>query len=80
MKKINKDKIRIGDYAYIDGYSGFCYGGYIKITNIITKYNEYDGQSYKVIVCGDREYRYDNGHCIKGARAYLIFHYARKEE
>lgn len=78
MEKISKEGVVIGDYAYIDGESGFCYGSYNKITNIITKYNEDDGQPYKVIVCGKNEYRYDNGYCLKGAMAYSIRYYARK--
>lgn len=76
--KINKDEVVVGDYAYIDGYSGFCYGSYEQITDIVTRYDEITGKPYKVVVCGKGHYRFDDGWCINGAMAYSIFHYARK--
>lgn len=76
--KINKEEAKVGDYAYVDGYSGFCYGSYVQITDIETRYDENTGDPYKVIVCGKGLYRFDNGWRINGAMAYSIFHYARK--
>lgn len=76
--KINKEEAKVGDYAYVDGYSGFCYGSYERITDIVTRYDEVTGNPYKVIVCDDDCFRFDDGWCIKGATAYRIFHYARK--
>lgn len=76
--KINKEEAKVGDYAYVDGYSGFCYGSYERITDIVTRYDEITGEPYKVIVCGKGLYRFDNGWSINGAMAYSIFHYARK--
>ncbi len=79
LRKIKKDEVRVGDYADVDGDSGFCYGGYRRITDIITRYNEKTGKPYKVICCGDDWYRFNGGHCIKGASAYSIEGYYRLE-
>lgn len=80
MRKISKDEVRVGDYAYIDGYSSFCDGYKDRITAIKTRYDEKTGESYEVIVCGEDEYRKDDGSTIKGATAYSIFGYYREDE
>lgn len=80
MRKISKDEVRVGDYAYIDGYSSFCDGYKDRITAIETRYDETTGEPYEVIVCGKDEYRKDDGSTIKGATAYSIFGYYREDE
>lgn len=79
LRKIKKDEVKIGDYADIDGYSGFCCGSYNRITDVITRYNEMTGKPYKVICCRDNQYCFDDGNCIKGASAYYIQGYYRLE-
>ena len=77
FREINKEEAKIGDYAKIDGFSGFCYGRYNKITNILTLYDEITGKPYRFVCCGDNWYHFDSGWCIKGASAYKIFGYYR---
>lgn len=79
LRQINKEEIRIGDYAKIDGFSGFCQCSYNKITYILTRYDETTGKPYKVVCCGDKWYHFDSGWCIRGASAYKIFGYYRFE-
>ena len=78
VDEIPKSKAVAGDYAYIDGDSGFCHGGYCKIIDITTNYHPRTGKPFKVVVLNDEDvYRFDNGMCIKGAEAYRIISYAR---
>lgn len=78
MKKITKDEIKVGDYAYVDGCSGFCTGSYEQITALSTRYDEITGDPYDVVICGNNIYRKDNGETIKGAKAYSVFGYYRQ--
>lgn len=79
LRQINKEETRIGDYAMIDGFSGFCKGSYNKITDILMRYDETTGEPYKVVCCGDKWFHFDSGWCIRGASAYKIFGYYRFE-
>lgn len=71
--KIKLKDAQVGDIAYVDGYSGFCYGSDELITSIITKYNPNTGEPYKVICCGRYHYRMSDGQAINEALAYKIF-------
>lgn len=75
---ICKDEAKKGDYAYVDGLSGFCDGGYEKILDISVRYNSKTGEPYKIVKTDSGTYRFDDGRCIKGALAYEIFSYHRK--
>lgn len=74
--KIEKEQAQVGDLVWVDGYSGFCQGGFERIKNIKTQYDTETGKPYKIVITKDGVYRYDNGQCIKGATAYSIFYYA----
>lgn len=74
--KIEKEQAQVGDLVWVDGYSGFCQGGFEKIKAIETRYNTKTGEPYKVVITKDGVYRFDDGSCIKGATAYSIFYYA----
>lgn len=77
-KSVTKEEAVVGDYVYIDGDSGFCYGCFEKIKAFETRYNEKTGKPYKVVITSsDDVYRFDDGVCLKGASAYRIFGYAR---
>lgn len=56
----------------IDCYTGMGTAGRETITEIKTKYDEDTGAPYEVVVCGDHEYRADNGQCIKGPKMYYM--------
>lgn len=71
--KIDFKDAKPGMYAYVDGESSFCEGGYELITDIKTKYNEDTGEPYKVIVTEDGTYRGDNGYAITAPSAYSIY-------
>mgnify|MGYP006991635973 CR=1 FL=1 len=77
LRQINKEEAKIGDYAKVDGFSGFCQCSYNKITDILTRYDETTGKPYKVVCCGDNWYHFDSGWCVRGASAYKIFGYYR---
>ena len=78
----NVDEVKVGDYIYIDGESSFCYGSYLKITKIETRYNEFTGKPYKVFKDEDDDFwSAETGLCISGGlRAYAIYGYGRKIE
>lgn len=78
VDEIPKEQAAVGDYAYTDGDSGFCHGSYSRIVGFSTRYNTYNGKPFKIVKLEDDEYyRFDNGRCIKGAKAYRIIKYAR---
>lgn len=80
MKKISKEEAKVGDYAYVDGGSSFCTGGYEKIKAFETRYDNKTGRPYEIVVTTDGEFRKDDGSSIKGATAYSIFWYAREDD
>lgn len=70
----------VGMYAYIDGESSFCDGGYDRIIDILYRYDEETGDEYKVIKVGSGAlYRLDDGSPVAAPRAYSVYGIYKKK-
>lgn len=78
MKSIEVKDVIVGDYLYVGGESGFCGGGYEKIVEIKTKYNEDTGEQYKVFITEEDFWWSDKGERIKGPKRYSGYGFWRE--